>query len=514
MSQLPLTERTVITRSRDGQLPTDAPEWVYDIDNPYLHGVYAPTTVETQSDHLEIISGEIPKDLNGAYLRNGPNPVYQPKHNHHPFDGDGMLYGIYFRDGKASYRNRWIHTEAFEKEAEAGEAIWPGVMGPFDFNLPGFPIKDTSNTDVMFFNNHIMSLWYNAGIPYQLDPRTLETTGRENLNGQLKRALSAHSKVDWEKEELIYFDYFDEFPYMSYGIADRNGKVIHEQPIELPGPRLPHDIGVTPNFVILHDCPFFHDVDLLERTNKRVNTFHRDMPTRFGVQPRYGKGDEVQWFECEPCYILHVVNCWEEGDWVIQVGCRSTNPMPKADAEDGDLSHMLAYMRLEANMYIWKFNLKTGEVVEGDIDTLNTEFCRSNPLYMGYKSRYSYNQYIMTKADDNVGTLAFGALLKYDIEAGTLQRYDYGKGVFGSEAPFCPRQGATRDNAEDDGYLVNFVTDTNDWQSYCLIFDAHNITPGPICKLRLPHRLPYGFHANWVRGDDIYKPTANTGLPS
>jgi carotenoid cleavage dioxygenase len=505
MSQLEITERNINPYAKDGTTAPDAPAWTANIDNPYLHGVYAPTTVETQAEELQVINGEIPKDLFGAYLRNGPNPVFKPRFNHHPFDGDGMLYGVYFKDGKASYRNRWIHTEAFIQEGKDGQAIWPGVMGPFDFKLPGFPIKDTSNTDVLYYNGNIMSLWYNAGIPYQLDTQTLATQGRENLNGQLKRALSAHAKVDPANGELIFFDYFDDFPYMSYGIADKDGNIIHQEPIELPGPRLPHDIGVSENYVILHDCPFFHDVELLERTKKRVMTFHRDLPTRFGVQPRYGKGSEVTWFECEPCYILHVVNCWEEGDWVIQVGCRSTNPMPKADPSEGVLSHMLAYMRLEANMYIWKFNMKTGEVIEGDIDSLNTEFCRSNPLYMGHKSRYSYNQYIMTRQDDNVGTLAFGALLKYDIESGNYQRYNYGDGVFGSETPYCPKIGASRFDEEDDGYLITLTTDTNDWQSYCLIFDARNIEQGPICKLRMPHRLPFGFHSNWARGEDIFR---------
>ena len=504
MSQLNITESNIPLRAQDGSQAPDAPAWTADIDNPYLHGIYAPTTLETQVDQLEVISGAIPDDLYGAYVRNGPNPVFKPRFNHHPFDGDGMLYAVYFKDGVAGYRNRWIQTDAYCAEADKGESIWPGVMGPFDFSLPGFPIKDTSNTDVMFFNRHIISLWYNAGIPYQLDAKTLETKGRENFDGQLTRALSAHSKVDPEKNELVFFDYFDEFPYLRYGIVDHKGSVIHDEPIELPGPRLPHDIGLTPNFVILHDCPFYHDVALLEKTKKRVMTFHRDEPTRFGVQPRYGKGSEVIWFECEPCYILHVINCWEEGDWVVQVGCRSTNPMPKADPAEGELSHMLAYMRLEANLYVWKFNLKTGEVVEQDVDTLNTEFPRANPLYMGYKSRYSYNQYIMNKAHDGIGTLAFGALIKYDIQTGEYQRYDYGNGVFGSETPFCPRLGATRDTAEDDGYLVTMVTDSNDWTSYTLIFDAKNITQGPICKLRLPHRAPFAFHTNWLKGEDIY----------
>ena len=169
MSQLNITENNIPLRAQDGSQAPDAPAWTADIDNPYLHGIYAPTTLETQVDQLEVISGAIPDDLYGAYVRNGPNPVFKPRFNHHPFDGDGMLYAVYFKDGVAGYRNRWIQTDAHCAEAEKGDSIWPGVMGPFDFSLPGFPIKDTSNTDVLFFNRHILSLWYNAGIPYQLD---------------------------------------------------------------------------------------------------------------------------------------------------------------------------------------------------------------------------------------------------------------------------------------------------------------------------------------------------------
>jgi carotenoid cleavage dioxygenase len=51
---------------------------------------------------------------------------------------------------------------------------------------------------------------------------------------------------------------------------------------------------------------------------------------------------------------------------------------------------------------------------------------------------------------------------------------------------------------------VNFVTDSNDWSSYCLIFDAKDISQGPVCKIKMPHRLPFGFHANWIRGEDIF----------
>lgn len=106
----------------------DAPQWIYELDNPYLHGVYAPTVDELHVEDLPVI-GELPADLEGAYFRNGPNPVHQPKNRYHPFDGDGMVRGVYFRDGKVGYRNRYVQTAALEQELADGKSVSPGSWG-------------------------------------------------------------------------------------------------------------------------------------------------------------------------------------------------------------------------------------------------------------------------------------------------------------------------------------------------------------------------------------------------
>ncbi|NQY01877.1 MAG: carotenoid oxygenase family protein [Halieaceae bacterium] len=480
----------------------DTQPWIYQIDNPYLHGVYAPTTQELTESQLPV-TGELPADLDGAYFRNGPNPLHQPGNRYHPFDGDGMVHGVYFRDGEVAYRNRYVDTVAIAGERERGSSISPGVMGPFDYSVSEFGIKDTSNTDLFCYAGGLMTLWYNAGHPYRLDPNTLETQSYFELEGRNHRRLSAHSKVDWATGELLFFDYGDEPPYMTYGVADPSGKLKHEVAIDLSGPRLPHDIGFSQNYTILHDLPFFHDPEVLRKHKMRVLTFHRDIPTRFGLIPRHGQGSDVRWFDCEPCYILHVSNCWEEGDWVIMDGCRSVNPMPSAHNGEGELSHMLAYMRLEANNYRWRFNVRTGEVREGDIDDLNTEFNKTNPLFHGIKSRYAYHQRIPL-LEEGGHTLRFTGLVKYDNETGSRQEWDYGKGVYGSEAVFAPRKGADRTRAEDDGYVITLVTDSQSWESHTLVFEASDIAQGPIARVQMPHRVPAGFHATWAPGSAIF----------
>jgi hypothetical protein len=75
------------------------------------------------------VIGEIPKDLHGAYYRNGPNPVHAPQAMHHWFDGDGMLHAIYFENGKAEYRNRYVRSDDFKAEL-AGNVGAGGVLLP------------------------------------------------------------------------------------------------------------------------------------------------------------------------------------------------------------------------------------------------------------------------------------------------------------------------------------------------------------------------------------------------
>ena len=491
---LEITERYSKSLSPKRVRPTHAPQWIDDIDNPYLHGVFAPTTVEVSADELEV-EGELPRDLYGAYFRNGPNPIHKPNNRYHWFDGDGFISGMWFEDGKARFANRWIQTEGLKMEAEQGSAIWNGVLGPFDFSLPGGPLKDTANTDLVVYNNRLVALWYESGKPYAMNLKTLETEAVEDFGGKWKKLVSAHSKIDPATGDFVFFSYGDRPPFMEYGVVKPDGTV-HQTEITLPGPRRPHDIGMTPNYSILHDFPVFFSEEVFQKTGKRVPLFHPDVPTRYGIIPRYGSDADVKWFECEPCYMLHVVNCWEEGDWVVMVGCRTKDPTLRPNPADGKLAAALDAIKLQANLYEWRFNMATGEVKERDIDEYNAEFPMIASAWSGQSNRYAYLQRIPYEIP-----ATFHGLIKYDIQTGSYDEVDYGEHVYGSEAPFCPRVGATTD--EDDGYLVSFVTDTRDWTSACLVFNAKALSDGPVAKVKIPTRLPAGFHTTWVPGDTV-----------
>lgn len=91
-------------------------------DEPMLQGVFAPVFVEGDASDLPV-TGEIPEALNGTFYRNGANPQFAPRGRHHWFGGDGMVHAFTLKNGRASYRNRWVRTPRFELERKAGEAL-------------------------------------------------------------------------------------------------------------------------------------------------------------------------------------------------------------------------------------------------------------------------------------------------------------------------------------------------------------------------------------------------------
>ncbi|WP_101790813.1 carotenoid oxygenase family protein [Nonomuraea indica] len=462
--------------------------------NPYLLGVYAPVQDEVTADELTVI-GRIPADLNGVYLRNGPNARYPMKGRYHWFDGDGMVHAVHFENGRARYRNRWIRTRAFEAESAAGRSLWTGVMenpegNPFG-NARGLPYKDTANTDVIFHRGKVLAAWYLCGTPYTLDPLSLETLGVDTFLDTLDGDFMAHPKVDERTGELFWFDYGPRPPYLRYGVVGRSGAVEHCVELDLPGARLPHDMAITENHAILMDLPLYQDLDAARQGRYKL-TFDRELPARFGVIPR--RGHQVRWFEARPCYIYHVVNAWEEGEEIVMDVCRVSRPAPHGGGSP--LTRMIAYLKLDARMYRYRFDLRTGRTSEEYVDgNHNTEFPSIDARSTGYRTRYAYNVSV-ADAETNL----FDGLVRYDNVTGTKETYSYGPGVYGSEAPFAPRDGST---GEDDGYLVTFATDSAAGRSEVQILDASRISDGPVARVLLPQRVPLGFHATWVRAEQL-----------
>ena len=420
-------------------------------DHPYLTGAWTPCDTEWNAPDLKVI-GEVPKDLDGVYLRNGQNPVHEPIGRYHLFDGDGMIHALSFKDGKAEYRNRWVRTKAFNEEQKAGRSLWAGLIEPESRSeRPGWGprgLKDNSATDVVLHAGRALTMFYQCGEVYRLHPRTLEQYGADNFGGRFPaEGVSAHSHVDEVTGDFLFFNYGMTAPYMHYGVVNKQNELVHYVPIDLPGPRLPHDMSFSENWTILHDLPLFWDPELLAKGVHRVRHF-RDMPARFGLIPRFGSNADIRWFEASSAYIYHTINAFEEGDEVVMDACICLKPEPESPPAAKGYARMMAYLdltRMDTRLHRWRFNLKTGACKEERLDDRVTEFPMANFSRAGRKHRYSYNMV------PKPGMLVMDGIVKYDIDGGKAEEFMFGPGRYGSESPFAPRVNA---KDEDDGYVV------------------------------------------------------------
>ncbi len=474
-----------------------------DDDHPYRSGVWQVQTREFDAWDLDVVEGEVPDDLNGVYLRNTENALFEPIKRYHPFDGDGMLHSISFENGETRYANRFVRTEGLVAEQEAKRSLWAGLaehpsnaVAERGWGARGM-LKDAASTDVIVHRGRALASFYQCGELYALDPRTLEDLGRTTWNGWFPDdGVSAHCKIDEHTGELLFFNYSTEAPFMHYGVVSAAGEVTTYIDVPLPGPRLPHDLAFTENWTILNDFPLFWDPEALA-DGFYSNRFHRDLPSRFALIPRHGSTEDIRWFEADPTFVLHWTNAYEDGDEVVLDGFFQHNPtasgVPRAESNYKGFE-TLDTNALGARAHRWRFNLVTGETTEEVMSERCTEFPMVNGRYAGRRHRYSYN------ARCAPGMFAFDGLVKHDLDTGVEELVEFADGTYVSETVMAPRDSSA---AEDDGYLVTFASDIVNDVSECVVFDAARPTDGPVVRLRLPERICSGTHSTWAPAGDL-----------
>lgn len=463
--------------------------------NKFLEGNFAPVTEEVNVECSDVI-GEVPKDLEGLFLRIGPNSVYvKSVKDYHWFDGDGMIHRVHITGGKASYRNRWLQTKGLKLEQEAGEPLWGGMnsMGDLStFDNPNGPMKNVANTAMVWNNNRLLALW-EAGTPHEVKLPDLVTVKLEDFDGQLEYPYSAHPKVDAETGEMMACCYSMPFPpHVKYFVIDNNGKIVHEEPIEVPKGVMMHDCGITKNYTLILDLPVTFDLDAVMKGADPLN-WDPENGARIGVIPRYGKNEDVQWFNIEPCMIFHIMNAYEEGDEIVLDASRLKSSSVLRDIEDAASAD-----DQKGRLHRFRLNLKTGDVIEQPIHDEPCDFLRINMSYVGKKNRYGYG----ARFNANTGMPKFDGVLKFDREANSYEILELEEGCFAGEAVFAPRNNS---QSEDDGYLVFFVQNENTGSSECYVVDAQKFSEGPVARINIPVRVPYGFHSEWVTGDQFSK---------
>ena len=434
----------------------------------HLQGNWAPVKEEITVSDLEI-KGEVPKEINGLYIRNGMNP--RSGYSDHWFFGNGMLHGFNFEDGKVSYKNRYVRTPYYEKDLD--------IIGSFG-DLSASP----ANTHIIKHAEKFLAL-EEAHLPWEVD-ENLETKGAYDFSGKLKGAMTAHPRICPKTGELLFFSYsVMSEPYLTYYRANPAGKLVQIEPIELPRAVMMHDWNITENYVVFMDLPIISDMNLAVETGSPFG-FKPEFGARLGVMPREGSNSDVKWFDIDPCYVFHPLNSYEEGNKIILYVCRQQEAMV------GGFQDIYGGETTVARLWKWTIDLESGSVKEEQIDDAPCDFPRIDDRRIGFKNDYGY----FTTLETEVDSLTIGRhLLKYDLVNNKRLTHDLGENVTGGEALFVPR---TANSSEDDGWAISLAYEAETDRSKLLVINSQDFESAPVAEIYAPQRVPNGAHGSWI----------------
>jgi carotenoid cleavage dioxygenase-like enzyme len=429
----------------------------------FQRGNYAPVTDELTEFDLPV-EGAIPAELNGWYLRNGPNPRQATAHW---FTGDGMIHGIRLEGGRAAwYRNRWVRTDSFEND------------------FPLYNADGTRNLRSSIANTHVVNhagktlALVESSLPYEIS-NDLETLGAYDFGGKLVASMTAHPKICPTTGELHFFGYGSIFePYVTYHRADGNGELTINRPLDVKAHTMMHDFALTAEHVIFMDLPIVFNLDVaIKGEGDMPYRWSDEYGARFGVMRRDDPFGPVRWFVIDPCYVFHIANAYDDGQKIVLQAVRYPELWRDSGASDE-----------AAVLWSWTIDLATGKVSERQLDDRSVEFPRIDDRLTGLPARYAVS----------VGT---NKLVRYDLTTGSAVEHRFGTAESPGgpgETVFVPSTSGPAD--ESIGWYIGYVYNPARDGSDLVIIDASDFAAQPVARIKLPHRVPYGFHGNWIAG--------------
>ena len=423
--------------------------------NYYLQGNYAPVKNLISEVGLKV-TGQIPKDLSGLFVRNGPNPMSSVNEKkHHWFLGEGMLHGIRLDSGNALwYKNKLV---------DGNDSV--------------------ANTSVISHAGKIYAIVEAGGYPVEID-QDLNSLNTKPFYGDKNAGFTAHPKLDPDTNELhaMCYDYANNFDTVDYVVIDQNGSHKKTQSIPFESRSMLHECAITKNYMLVFDLSVVFDLYKLGRGYFPFS-WDDNHQSRIGLLSRNGDSDAVQWFDIDRTYFFHTFNAHEDSNGNVIVTAAAYGRLFDTDWNG-------PFTESPPQLTKWELNTKSGHATSTSLDDRFVEFPRINPKLVG-----KLNQYAYALASSNLKEPDFNEIVKYDLKNDTSEVYGYGSGKFGAEPVFVPAEGA---QSEDEGYLLSLVYNQETDNSDLIILNAKEPKSGPLATVYLPQRVPFGFHGEWV----------------
>ncbi len=478
---------------------------------PVFTGFNEPRRIQAEVDDL-LIEGEVPRELAGSLYRNGPDPRFPPLLGDDVnWNGDGMVTMWRFDGGHVDFKCRYVRTEKFELEKQARRALFGAYRNPFtdDPSVQGRD-RTTANTHVYMHGGKLLAV-KEDGLPYRIDPDTLETIGRHDYGGAIRSLTTAsHPKIDPVTGDLFAVGYEATGPAsldISLQRIAPDGSLASEQFFQLEHVPFIHDWGVSSEHLVVPAMPTTTSIAILKSGEGFRWVHDTSRETKFGVLRRGDPVEAMRWFRGPPsgggC---HFLNAFTEGDKVILDGFHSRNAQfPYVANLDGSPFDREASTPHFAR---WTFDLASNSD-EFQLDVLfPDEFMEMpvvDPRYVAQRHSAGFAVVLdRSRAPIVQGTLGLGwnTLVKLDIEVRTSERWYVGDNTTCQEPVFVPR---SADAAEADGWLLSVLTrdSGSGVVSELVILDTAKLSAGPVATIRMPFRLHGQIHGSWVSAQEL-----------
>ncbi len=452
---------------------------------PSFTGYRVPWPMEGEIHDVPVV-GTLPTWINGSYYRTGPNPQFVPRGRYASwYDGDGMVHGFHFRNGRVDYVNRWVRTERFRMERAAGHALFGTLYEP-DSGDPAVAdrSRNAANAAIVRHGGRLLVTW-ETGLPHELDPLTLQTRGLWDFGGAIPWDMMAHPKVDPVSGEMHLFGRTAPHPEpgkTTYHVVGSDGQVVHTTEIDVPYDSMTHDMFMTEDYVVLGVFPVCYDAARARRGGPYI-AWEADRRAFLGVLPKGAPGRDMIWVEFEPCFGSHTMNAYQEGNTIVCDTIRYRRNMLFPDP-DGSWD----FAPTPPSLYRWRINAARDSVTAAAFDDSSGEMPGMDLRFCGRPYRHGFSAGFTEPGAD------FQTLFHYDWQTGQRDTYSPGPGFYTQEPVFVPR---TPDGPEGDGYLLALQYDVAHDRSELLVLEALDLAAGPIARVQLPHRTGSGLHGAW-----------------
>ncbi len=463
-----------------------------------------PFRMEGEIFDLEV-EGELPAALDGTFYRVGPDPQFPPMlGDANPFNGDGCVSAFRFKDGHVDFQNRYVRTERFKAERAARRGLFGHYRNPFtdDASVKGVQ-RTVSNTNVVLHNGKLLAM-KEDGPPYAMDPQTLETTALWDFDGQMTAtSFTAHPKIDPATQDLVGYAYAAKgecTPDIAFYTFDKQGRKTRETWFQAPYAAMIHDCAISENYIVLPVIPQLSDLARLKAGGIHFQ-WDGTRDQLYGVLPRDGEARDVRWFRAPNAFPGHVINAFDDGGKLyLDMPVANGNVFWFFPDKDGN-SPPPGSVTGQVMRWTIDMNSRSDRIEAQLVNGMNAEFPHIDDRYVGRPYAHAFVQatdptkpYNPDKAGPIMGFF-FNSYAHIDMATGKAKSWFCGDTSSTQEPVFAPKG---PNAAEGEGYVLGVVNRRAENRSDVVVLDAQRIDEGPIATIKLPVRLKYAIHGNWV----------------